>query len=164
MPLDPASKTGKRCRAAYPLLLGIHALAAVLLFLTIFPLFQQIVSQIGRAQPLDTSTAVTAIVLALVMQTCYWARYLRVPVPAPFRGAFAGHLLMFASRVSFFFGGALFAAIFFRHVPQLDVLPPVGQGLAKALGVMGLLFAAFCFSLELERLGRAIEEGPARDS
>lgn len=162
MPLDPGT-AGTRCRAAYPLLLGIQAVAAALLFLTIFTLFQQIVSQIGQARPLDTSTTVAAIVLALVMQACYWARYLRVPVPAPFRSAFGGHLLMFASRVSFFFGGALFTAIFFRHVPQLDVLPPLGQGVAKTLGVMGLLLAAFCFSLELERLGRAIEEGPARD-
>ncbi|RDL50612.1 hypothetical protein BLJAPNOD_01733 [Ensifer sp. M14] len=65
---------------------------------------------------------------------------------------------MFASRASFVFGGALFSVIFFRHVPQLEVLPPLGQGIAKTLGVMAVLFALFCYSLELERLGKVIEE------
>jgi hypothetical protein len=94
----------------------------------------------------------------LLVQACYWARYRYVPVWAPVRSVLAGHLLLFASRVSFFFGGALFSAIFFRHVPQLEMLPPLGQSLVKGCGVMVLLFTVFCYSLELERLGRAIEE------
>jgi uncharacterized membrane protein YhhN len=69
---------------------------------------------------------------------------------------------MFASRASFFFGGALFSAIFFRHIPQLDALPPLGQAIAKTLGVAALLFALFCYSLELERLGRSMEERAAK--
>lgn len=143
-----------RRAAGYLLLLGIQTLAAGVL-LTVFPLFQQIILQSGRPQPLDTATAITALAAAMVMQACYWTRYRRMPVPAPAGGAVAGHLLMFASRVSFLFGGALFAAISFRHVPQLGALPPLGQGLAKALGVMALLFALFCYALELERLGRS---------
>lgn len=148
--------------APYLLLLAVHTLAAGTLFLAIFPLFQQIVMQSGKPQLLQTSTVITAMAAALVMQVCYWTRYWHVPVRAPFNGAALGHLVLFASRVSFFFSGAVFSAIFFRHVPQLDTLPPTGQGLAKALGVMALLFASFCYALELERLGRAIEEGDRR--
>lgn len=151
-----------RRAAGYLLLLGIQTCAAGVLLLTVFPLFQQIILQSGRPQPLDAATAITALAAAMVMQACYWTRYRRMPVPAPAGGAVAGHLLMFASRVSFLFGGALFAAIFFRHVPQLGALPPLGQGLAKALGVMALLFALFCYALELERLGRSMEDAAAR--
>lgn len=50
-------------------------------------------------------------------------------------GTVVGDLVLFASRTSFFFSGAVFSVIFFRHFPQLDVLPPVAQGLAKAVGV-----------------------------
>mgnify|MGYP001436899265 CR=1 FL=1 len=145
--------------AAYPCLLAVQTAAAGLLFLTMFPLFQQIVTESGKPQPLPAATAITALLAALVMQVCYWTRYRRVQVRAPFHGAVSGHLVQFASRVSFFFSGALFSAVFFRHVPQLDALPPIGQGVAKVIGVMALLFASFCYALELERLGRAMEDG-----
>jgi hypothetical protein len=42
-----------------------------------------------------------------------------------------GHLFVFAGRASFFFGGAFFSALFFRHVPELDQLPPLEQGAGK---------------------------------
>lgn len=153
-----AAKTGAARPVAYLLLLGIQTVATIVLFLAVFPLFQQIVTQTGDPQKVETSTTLTALGAALVMQACYWTRYRRIPVPALLRGAVAGHLLIFSSRVSFFFGGALFSAIFFRHVPQLAVLPPAGQGVAKLVAVMALLFALFCYALELERLGRAIED------
>ncbi|WP_395664544.1 hypothetical protein [Methylocella sp.] len=142
----------------YAVLLGLQTIASGALVAVVFPLFQQIVSQSGQPQSLETSTVVAALCAALAMQACYWTRYRRTPIRAPFHNALAGHALMFASRVSFFFSAALFSAIFFRHVPQLEALPPPGQGFAKAVGVMILLFASFCYALELERLGRAVEE------
>jgi len=148
--------------AVYLLLLAIQTAGAVMLFQIMFPLFRQIVTQVGTPQQLHASTVAAAAATALAMQVCYWIRYRHVPVAVPIRGALAAHLVLFASRVSFFFAGATFSAIFFRHVPQLDMLPPLGQGLAKALGVMVLLFASFCYAMELERLGRAIEEDANR--
>lgn len=153
---------GARRLAAYLLLLAIQTMAAGVLFWTMFPLFQQLVAQSGTPQPVGLSTATPAMAAALVMQACYWTRYRHVPVRAPVHGAAIGHVVLFASRVSFFFSGAVFSAIFFRHVPQLDALPPVGQGLARAFVVMILLFASFCYALELERLGRAIEAADRR--
>lgn len=159
---DDAAGRPARSHAPYFLLLGVQTLAACVLFLAMFPLFQQIVAQSGKPQPLHASTVITSMAAALAMQACYWTRYRRVPVRAPVHGAAIGHLLLFASRVSFFFSGAVFSAIFFRHVPQLEALPPAGQGVAKAMWVLALLFASFCYSLELERLGRAIEDGGRR--
>lgn len=146
----------------YLVLMAIHTLAACMLFLVVFPLFLQIVTQTGQPQSVRAPAVIAAAAATFIMQVCYWTRYRCVPVRAPLHGAAIGHIVMFASRVSFFFSGAVFSAIFFRHVPQLDALPPVGQGLAKALGVLALLFASFCYALELERLGRAIEDGGRR--
>jgi hypothetical protein len=153
---------GRWAAAAYLLLLGVHTAAASALLWVVFPVFQKIVERVGQPQLLDASTEIAAIGAMLVMQGCYWLRYWLVPLWVPFRSAVVGHVLMFASRASFFFGGALFSAIFFRHIPQLDALPPLGQAIAKTLGVAALLFALFCYSLELERLGRSMEERAAK--
>lgn len=162
MESDPPRSGAKR-PAVYLLLLAIHTAAALTLAAVMFPLFQQIVMHIGKPQQLQASTALAAALAAIVMQACYWIRHEYVQVSAPVRGALASHLALFASRVSFFFSGAVFSAIFFRHVPQLEALPPAGQGLAKAIGVMALLFASFCYALELEHLGRAIAQDDRRD-
>lgn len=149
-----------RPAASYLLLLGLQTAAASLLFWTVFPTFQRIVMRSGQPQRLDASMVLAALASVVVLQVCYWVRYRHVPVWAPLRSALLGHLLVFASRASFFFGGALFSAVVFRHIPQLGFLPPLGQGLAEALGLLAVLFSLFCYSLELERLGRAIEGAP----
>lgn len=140
------------------LLLAIQTVAASIVVWDMFPVFQSVIRNIGQPQPLPSETVMIATGATLLMQVCYWTRYCRLPLGVPFRNAVAGHLMLFASRASFFFAAALFSAIFFRHVPQLDALPPTGQALAKAAGMMLLLFALYCYSLELERIGKAMEE------
>ncbi len=139
------------------LLLGIQTAAASVLFWTIFPVFQAVMLRAGQAQQLECSFLILIAAATLVLQISYWTRYWQVPLWAPVRSAFLGHILLFLSRISFFFGSALFSAVFFRHVPQLEILPPLEQSIAKAIGFMAILFALFCYSLELERLGRAVE-------
>lgn len=155
----PADRGSAARHAAYLSLLGLQTAAASLLFWTIFPTFQRLVLRSGQPQMLEARTVLVALAAVLVLQACYWVRYHHVPVWAPLGSALIGHLLVFASRASFFFGGALFSAVVFRHIPQLGFLPPLGQGLAEALGLFAVLFSLFCYSLELERLGRAIETG-----
>lgn len=152
------ASSGIRWRAIYLALIAVQTAGSTVLFFAVFPLFQKVIQQSGQPQVLDSLTAVSSMAAVLLTQICYWVRYRFVPIWAPVRSAIVGHLLLFASRVSFFFGGALFSAIFFRHVPQLATLPPFGQSLAKGCGVMVMLFTVFCYSQELERLGRAIEE------
>ncbi|ACS59982.1 hypothetical protein Rleg_6951 (plasmid) [Rhizobium leguminosarum bv. trifolii WSM1325] len=79
-----------------------------------------------------------------------------VAVSQRLRGASA----LLRQRVSFFFGGALFSAIFFRHLPELDALPPFAQACVKSVYVAATLFGLFCYSLELARFGQAVEDGP----
>ena len=141
-------------------LLIVQTAAATFLFWVVFPLFRQMIVRLGEPQELSLSVEVKIIFGTLVLHCAYWARYRWIAVWAPFHSAFIGHVVQFASRTSFFFGGALFSALFFRHVPELDAFPTIGQTLTKGLIVMWVLFALFCYSLELDRLGKAIEEAP----
>lgn len=49
--------------------------------------------------------------------------------------------------------------IFFRHVPELEAFSSFGQATFKGFGVIWVLFALFCYTLGLDRLGKAIEVG-----
>ncbi len=71
----------------------------------VVPIFRQIVSRLGEKLEIGTGTVVDVICSVVVLQCCCWARYFWVPFPAPFHNIVVAHLLMFASRVSFFFGG-----------------------------------------------------------
>lgn len=149
-----------RWAAAYGGLLALQTAAASCLFWVILPIFRRMISRLGEPQELEPWRVAAIVGSVVVLQLCYWVRLRLVPIHVPFRNVLIGHLLLFSSRASFFFGGAFFSVVFFRHVPELGALPPFGQGAAKALAIIAILFSLFCYSLELERLGKAIEEPP----
>jgi hypothetical protein len=146
--------------ATYAVLLAAQTVAASIVFWMVFPIFYSLVTHLGERQKLDFSEQVAIVGSAAVLHCFYWSRLKWVPVVPPFHSVFVAHLLFFASRVSFFFGGAFFSTIFFRHLPELDVFPPFGQALVKVLYVAAVLFGLFCYSLELDRLGKSVEEVP----
>jgi hypothetical protein len=143
---------------AYAVLLTGQTAAASFLFWMVFPIFHSLVTHLGERQVLDFSEQIAIVAGAALLHCCYWTRLKWVPITAPFHSGFVAHLCFFASRVSFFFAGALFSAIFFRHLPELDALPTFGQAAVKTLYIAGILFGLFCYSLELDRLGKAIDE------
>jgi len=136
----------------------IETAAAMFLFLTIFPIFRQVITQLGQPQDVSPYQQVAVACGALVLQACYWVRFRWVAIPAPFSNALVRHLFLFAGRVSFFFGSALFSVLFFRHVPELDQSPSFIQGGVRLLEILLVLFGLFCYSLEIQRLGRARED------
>ena len=140
-------------------LLAIQTAVATSLFWIIFPLFRQMIERLGEPQDLAIESEIAILVATLVLHCAYWARHRWSAVAVGLRSVFLGHVIQFAGRTSFFFGGALFSVIFFRHVPELDALPPMEQGIVQGGIVMWVLFALFCYSLELDRLGKIIE-GP----
>ena len=144
--------------AAYSILLVLQTAAAWCLFWMILPVFRRMVSHIGEPQDLEPWRLATIVSSVVVLQSCYWIRLQRVPLCITFHNVVVAHLLLFASRASFFFGGAFFSVFFFRHVPELEALPPFGQAAAKIISIIAILFSLFCYSLEVERLGKAIEE------
>ena len=98
---------------------------------------------------------------SVLLHCFYWFRLNFVAIVPPCDNVFLAHLVAFSSRISFFFGGALFSAVFFHHLPELEVLPPLGQTVVKAIYVAAVLFGLFSYSMELDRLARSIEEKPS---
>ncbi|MCV3210701.1 hypothetical protein OHD62_21410 [Mesorhizobium sp. YC-39] len=96
----------------YVILMVIETAAAMFLFYTIFPIFRQVITQLGEPQDISPYQQAAVACGAPVLQACYWVRFRWVAIPAPFRNALVRHLFPFASRVSFFFGGALFSVFF----------------------------------------------------
>lgn len=152
----------RRVGLIYLALLLAQTAGAVLLFVLTFPIFRAVMSEIGRPQEPGIRAIGTILLTAATMQGLYWWRFHKVPVRVPFRSTVASHIAFFAARASFFFGGAVFSLFFFRHLPELPEMPPPVQALAKGLAVFAVLFALFCYSLELERLARALEKPTAQ--
>lgn len=143
---------------AYGLLLAGQTAAASALFWIVFPWFRQVINHIGEEHELTLSQHIAIMTFAALLHGFYWTRLRWVPVVAPFRNVFLAHLCSFWSRVSFFFGGALFSTLFFRHLPELEALPSLGRIALGVFEIVTVLFALFCYSRDLERLAKALEE------
>jgi hypothetical protein len=149
-----------RNAAAYLALLSAQTVAATWLFWFVVPIFRQVAADVSAVHDLTVVEEVAIIGGVVALQGLYWTRLYFLRVSTRIRSVFLGHVVRFASRVSFFFGGAFFSTIFFRHIPELDALPPIVEGLARVLLVMAVLFSLFCYSLELDRFGVTLEDAP----
>jgi hypothetical protein len=147
--------------AVYAIFLAGQTATASALFWIVFPWFRQVITHIGEQHQLKLSQHIVIMTLAALLHGFYWTRLRWVSVVAPFQNVFVAHLCSFWSRVSFFFGGALFSTLFFRHLPELDALPPLGRITFGVFEIVTVLFALFCYSQELERLARAFERSQA---
>ena len=142
----------------YLLLLAVQMLGAITFVWQELPEFRQVVDFPGEQLPYDTpSDLITAGVL-LVMQIAFWYRQLYIPIPFRRPNMILNHVLLFLGRLSFIFGSALFSVVVFSHLPELG--PETDTLLAAWRGMLlvGCLFALFCSSLEVERLGQAFED------
>ena len=143
-------------KAAYLLLLAVQIAGAFLIIWKELPDLRQLALRPGRQLPYIPYDDFAAIGAAVAMQAAYWYRVRSIPIPFQGSSLLLSHLLFFLGRLSFIFGGWLFAVVFFRHLPAIE------QGVdnllmaRRALTLVGSLFALFCVTLELERLGRAL--------
>jgi hypothetical protein len=92
-----------------------------------------------------------------MMQISFWCRVLYVPIPLRRSNSFLNLFFLFLGRLSFIFGGSLFAVVVFRHLPKLGRGADVLLATERGMIFVGCLFALFCTSLEVERLGQAFE-------
>jgi hypothetical protein len=144
-------------KAAYLLLLAMQIFGAIVFIRQELPEFEQLLLNPGEQLPKDIHSDLIMVGIFCVMQISFWCRLLYVPIPFRLPNLFLNHVLLFLGRLSFVFGGAFFAVVVFRHLPGLgrdtDVLLATGRGNI----FVGCLFALFCTSLEVERLGQAFE-------
>ena len=146
----------------YLLLLVFQILGAITFVWQTLPEFRQVAENPGTQLPRDGLSDLISFGVLCVMQLAFWCRVLLVPIPFRHPQIFLQHLFLFLGRLSFIFGSALFGIVVFRHAPELaagiDVLLTAKRGII----LLGCLFALFCTSLEVERLGQAFENGPRK--
>ena len=153
-------ESGRRLRTVtYLLLFAIQMFGSDFIVWQDLPAFRQLVLSPGEQQASTAYDGNTVLAVLFAMQAAYWYRLLRVAIP--FRGpSLALSLFLFLGRLNFIFGSALFSIVVFRHVPELgsgiDILLMARRGVVLVIS----LFALFCFTLELERLGVALGEAP----
>jgi hypothetical protein len=63
-----------------------------------------------------------------------------------------GHVVLFLSRLNFVFAGAVFSAVYLVRFNELEI------SLLGFVLISVVLFSIFCYTLELERMGRALLE------
>jgi hypothetical protein len=143
--------------ALYLLLLAVQIVGATTFVWQQLPEFRQVAVNPGEQLPKDASSDLMTAGILFVMQVSFWVRLLRIPIPFRRSNVFLNHFFLFLGRLSFIFGSALFSVVVFRHVPELgrdtDFLLMARRGIL----FVGCLFALFCTSLEVERLGQAFE-------
>src|ERR1700728_4479650 len=100
--------------AVYLLLLAVQAMGALLVVSRESTDFRQLVLHPGEQAAYMRSDDFVMIGTLIAMQAAYWYRFRFSPIP--FRGSrpILSHLLLFLGRLTFVFGGSLFAVVFFR--------------------------------------------------
>jgi hypothetical protein len=143
--------------AIYLLLLAIQIFGAIVFVWQQLPEFTQVLTNPGEQLPKDVTSDLMTAGILFIMQVSFWVRLLRIPIPFRRPNVFLNHFFLFLGRLSFIFGSALFSVVVFRHLPELgrdtDFLLMARRGFL----FVGCLFALFCTSLEVERLGQAFE-------
>lgn len=139
----------------YALLLAAQTGCAAVVLSNIHAGFRILIENIGTPNAPPASGVFLLLVAAALGQACYWHRLSHIPLPQGYHSIGLGHLLSFGSRLGFIWGGALFSVYSLRHAPAL-ALAPLDLVWRGAL-LIAVLFSLYCYTLELERLGSALQ-------
>jgi hypothetical protein len=143
--------------ALYLLLLTIQIVGAISFVWLQLPEFNQVLVNPGEQLPKDSASDLLIAGIFVVMQLAFWIRLLRIPIPFRRSNVVLNHVFLFLGRLSFIFGSALFSVVVFRHLPELGRETDIRLMVLRGIMFVGCLFALFCTSLEVERLGQAFE-------
>lgn len=116
----------------------------LLIFWVGIPNFRRMINFEGAVSVGDEVVLLAGAILILIS---YW-KYLRHDPPFELpRNPFAGHVFLFLNRLIFIFASGIFSFAVYRYADQIDFTT------LKAVLLMVVLFAIFCFSRHLERIG-----------
>ena len=87
-----------------------------------------------------------------IIQVCYWLNQYWFATLRLGYNALLGHVILFLARLNFIFASALFSAVYLVRFNELEI------SLWRLVLLSTVLFSIFCYTLELERLGRALLE------
>jgi hypothetical protein len=151
------TSNAQRRPGIYLLLIALQILGAIIFVWQTLPEFRQVAENPGAQLPRDGFSDLISFSVLCVMQLAFWCRVLLVPIPFRYPQIFVHHVFLFLGRLSFIFGSALFGIVVFRHLPELDASIDLLLSIKRGMILLGCLFALFCTSLEVERLGQAFE-------
>jgi hypothetical protein len=141
--------------AFYLFVLAIQLFGAIFFIWQQLPSFRQVLLNPGEQLPYDICSDFFTISVLSVMQVSYGYRLLHVPIPFRRSNVILNHVFLFLARLSFIFGSALFSIVVFRHLPKMGREADILLMSLRGAILVSSLFALFCASLELERLGHA---------
>jgi hypothetical protein len=132
----------------YFFLFAIQTTGAAILFWFAVPLFRQVLLDPGShvVRPENLVWSLSAIAL---MQAGYWIRHRLRPSLPQLRNALVGYIALFVARMSFVLATSVFGFVFIVRRPELQI--PA----SRYFLVIIALFALFCYTQELEQLGRS---------
>jgi hypothetical protein len=117
----------------------------------LIPLFRRLVTS-GLDEKLPPKIIVFAALGVAIAQVCYWVDQHWFATLRLGYNPLLGHVVLFLSRLNFVFAGAVFSAVCLVRFNELEI-SILGLVLSSAV-----LFSIFCYTLELERIGRALVE------
>ena len=133
------------------LLFTAESVGALLILWNGVPIYRRFLMG-HTAQQADPSVFVLGAVAVILIQSAYWVR-LRCFPPLRFkRQLVLGHAIQFLGRLSFVFIGGMFGVVFFTRFEELEF------SVWKVLFLLAVLFSMFCYTLDLDRLGKAFWE------
>lgn len=150
-PSDSSDSTTRPERNAggrwlYPLLLALQTSGVIVMYWERLPVLRQLIQDVAvSAIPETPLWSLAAVVL---IQVGYWVDYRLRPTKPTFVNPLLGHVVLFVARLVFLLGSAAFSILFIVNAPATHI--PV----YRYLLLLAMLFSLFCYTLELERLGK----------
>jgi hypothetical protein len=117
----------------------------------LIPIFRQLVTS-GLDEKLPPKIIVVAALGVTITQVCYWLDQYWFPTLRLGYNLLLGHAVLFLSRLNFIFAGAVFSAVYLVRFNELEI------SLLGLVLISAVLFSIFCYTLELERIGRGLVE------
>lgn len=143
---------GEKGLGLYWLLLSVETGGTAVLFSNLLPLYRVMAFDFGNYRP--DPAAWWAIIGIVLTQVPYWlGRRLQPRLPR-LKSTILSHILAFVAKLSFVAVTASFSVMFLNRAEALKQMnyPPL-----RVLVVLVMFFALFCWTLELERLSKALQ-------
>ncbi len=133
----------------YLFLVALQAAGAAIILVNGAPIYRQMVKDFSRPEP-HPGIGWWAVAAVAIMQGAYWLRIWHQPPLPQCRLVLASHLTSFLARLSFILASASFTVMFLVRFEELQ------PSLPRVVLLLAALFALFCYTLELERLAKAL--------
>jgi hypothetical protein len=121
-----------------------------MIYVISIPLYRRLIAEPGGEG--GKEEVVWSLLAIVLMQAAYWCRHRIVPeLPRVLPNAPFGHAVLLLGHLVFDVAVIFFTFMFIAHPPEFQ-----RALLNYAITIAGI-FALFCYSLELERLGKAFQ-------